>query len=169
MLTIIFCGIVALVLFLRIVEKKYQTIGPIFGSFVLGALTGLMIAFGIGEPIPVKEFAKEIKLVALKDTSGIRGTFFLGSGSVRQEFYYFFYKKEKDGSVTFDKLLARNVKIYEEERKDGVIKAFEKRPIKKISLSLFGFHHPANGDRDQRYEIHIPKGSIERTFKLDLQ
>jgi len=131
----------------------------------IGAGIGIIIAIGIGVFLPSEYVLdNQIEIVALKDNRSIEGDFFLGCGSINSEFYYFFYKKEKDGSLTFDKIAANShTKIYEEERKDGMIEIFEKRFIKE-SHYIFGvpFDSP-------KCKIHVPKGSVLRQFELDLK
>ena len=131
----------------------------------IAAFVALLIAALIGTCLPAEYVLDhQIELAALNDHSGISGNFFLGCGNIENEFYYVFYRKEPDGSKTFDKIKAdKKAKIYEEERNDGIIEAFREDFINKNHwLFAVVFSEP-------RYKIRIPKGSISKKFKLDLE
>lgn len=131
----------------------------------MGFITGTLIAYLIGVLPLSSEYVvtEKIELVALQDTGGIRGEFFLGSGSIESEFYYVFYKKTKNGSIKFDKIQANNaVSIWEEERKDGKIDILKKKFKSKFGI-LFALSETT------KYEIFIPKSSILKNFQLDLK
>jgi hypothetical protein len=100
----------------------------LFVGGLIGALIGFLIAgLIIGPSIPsTYELEEKIELVALKDNTAIRGSFFLACGSFGEEYYYRFYKREEDGALTPGKIVAdEQIKIYEEERTDGILKVLE--------------------------------------------
>lgn len=84
----------------------------------LGLVLSLIIAFPttmlVGLiPGRVVEIRKEI--VALQDNMTIEGSFFLGSGYIEGELYYFYMEKKADGGYTAQKVYAdSHCTIYED-------------------------------------------------------
>lgn len=132
----------------------------IFGFF--GLLLGFGISVGVGAALP-KEYVldKQMELVAIQDTSGIQGRFFLGAGTIESKFYYVFYQRERNG-IRFGNVPAENAVVYEENRDDGLIKEYDKR-------FMAGWHDFFGATWGERYDIFIPEGSILHEFNLDLK
>jgi len=156
-----------------IIGRKLDYNDPLFGLIsggLIGGLIGLLIAGLIGPSIPGKYMLEDqFELAALRDNVAMKGNFFLASGSFGEEYYYRFYKKERDGALIPNKIVAnRQVRIYEEERTDGVLKIFKMKPVEKTHFNLFGLS-TADWCGRKRYEFHIPKGSILHQFELDLR
>lgn len=130
----------------------------------LGVGAGFGIAYGIGKLLPKEWFFNyENELVAINDTMGIQGTFFLGTGAVGSEPIYTFYHKSGKG-VKFGSVSAYKATVYEEEkRKEGVLRAYYK-DFAKSFFKIIGF-----GDDERYYEIFVPAGSVKREFNLDLK
>ena len=139
-------------------------------SLALALFTGILIG-GIGAAwaalftnIFPKEFIfeKEIQLVARQDKFGQDGIFFLGSGKIKQNFYYAFYQKNPDGSISLNLVPAEKAKIFEEDRKDGILEVY-KAVIRSEKLRNWCFP-----PKERKYVFRIPKGSIKRDLLLDL-
>lgn len=139
-------------------------------SLVVALFIGILIG-GIGAAwtalltnILPKEFTfeKEIQLVALQDKFGQDGTFFLGSGRIKQKFYYTFYQENPDGSISLNLVPAEKAKIFEEDRKDGILEVY-KAVIRSEKLRNWCFP-----PKERKYIFRIPKGSIKRDLLLDL-
>lgn len=152
--------------------------GAIWRLLVL-AIVGLVLGYFVAhvrgkiDKIPqADQVSKELRLVALRNSSALGGQFFLGSGRFREEDYYeFFY--EYDSGFVKDRINAsRNlVVVYEEDRPDGVLQFFtckETTPTPKIT-SFWSERIAIQGSckRFHRYEFHIPRGSIVRNMKLE--
>ena len=62
------------------------------------------------------------KLAALRVKDGVNGHFYLGSGTVKGEQYFFYYVSNGDGSFEPSQVSAdSDVKIFEEDRKDAQV------------------------------------------------
>ena len=102
----------------------------------------------------------KIPLVALINGKGIEGSFFLGSGEIDTEPYYFYYTQESDGGKTLNKIDAGMVRVYEDDRKDAYIAEvwFKNKDILDDDVDVF-----------LRYAIHVPKGTIKEVIDLDIR
>jgi len=148
-------------------RKEWWLIIPrgIFGIFI-GGLIGLLLSL-IFSGIPPTEYqlSQEIQLVSLKDEGNIvSGSFFLGCGSVETIPCYFYYTP-----VGHDIYQMKSVKvtdrvfICEEDRTDGVLKIYAPKFINKAYRWL---SDDSFLEGQERYEFHIPKGSIMQKFSL---
>jgi len=170
MLTIIICSLIGAIFFAWLCRDEGALILGGFAGLTLGAVVGLIIAVIIGMRTPTEEEItqiKEIQLVALQDNSGISGSFFLGSGVIKEKFYYVYYYRNEDGSFSLGKILAEKARVFEENRKDGILEKIEiteKPKVDKISRWAL----PPCMYVKEKYIFRIPKGSIRNDFKLDL-
>ncbi len=129
------------------------------------------IALGVSLPVSMiteaffsKEYrvANTIALTSLHSTDVTHGDFFLGSGTIEGEQYYFYYTKEglgfKPGKMKVNDLTT----IFEENRQDGLLISYKKEFVNsKAYLFTFGLC-----DCKYKYEIHIPKGSLKQEFTI---
>lgn len=136
-----------------------------FGFFIIffaffAALIGTGLAFLVGCIFPKKwQESGMVKLIAVRDINGVKGSFVLGTGSIESKQYYFFYKEQGGGFVPGKVEVFDNVVIYEEQREDGILKSFS-REFSNPIFWLFGIPN------SERYEFFIPKGSIKPGFVL---
>lgn len=92
------------------------------GFLVISAVMGIMFSLVISFPlslvigaIPGGVVETRQELVALKDNITTEGSFFLGSGRVEGEMYYFYMAKESDGGFTAHKVYADDhCRVYED-------------------------------------------------------
>jgi hypothetical protein len=117
---------------------------------------------------------KEYRLVALRNTSSVGGTLILGTGYIGlEEYYQYFY--EYDGGYVRGRLKVSakdyHIVVYEEDRQDGVLFFFGCKEVTETPkiTSFFSERIATQGSckRFNRYEFHIPRGSIVRNMKLD--
>ena len=139
-----------------------------FGILTIVFFTCVMFAVGvipaliIGN-IPDKywEETDKIELLSLRNVNGVSGHFFLGSGSIQSEQYYFFHKKSGDsyqpGTVRAD----NNVFVHESERQDGAAKVYERKFINQRH-TWYALCWPS-----EKYEFFIPNGALKRSYKLE--
>jgi hypothetical protein len=170
MITVIICGVIGF--FIGVVVEgddswlMKMAVGFLFGliGLFMGVIVGLIISGFLPTTIVLEQ---EIELVALKDTNGVNGKFFLGCGNIHSNWYYVFYTKDPDGKIKFNRLSADDddVSIVEEERQGGTLKVYGKEFAKK-SYKNWGLI-PRSGS--SKYEIHVPKGTVITDFNLDLQ
>ena len=128
-------------------------------SFILGFL--IAVSFGVRAQTE-ERLVKSTEIVAIADGSGVSGSFFLGSGTVNDVQYYFYYQKEGDGFVQRKVDVSRAV-VYEIDKDIVVpnVSLIKDTPVKKNRWVLAG--------GASTYKIYVPKGSITTAFNLDLQ
>lgn len=135
------------------------------GFCLIGFMGGAGVAAVVGM-FPEKQLVESgrTELVALKDSQGIEGNFFLGSGQVNSEMFYFFYYSCGNSCSVFGKIPAFNARVYEDSESPHI--KYFKKVFKNQAWNNFAL--PSLGDNETS-EIHIPKGSIKQGFSLDLQ
>jgi len=178
MLTIAICMIAITVL---AVQEMYDGWDSFFGKImsvflgcfvglVFGGFIGVIAATLLGLPIPATTDTRTRTwhLASLRNNDGIQGSFFLGTGSIGQSQYYFFYEEVGNGfrpnKVRVDD---GNVIIYEEDRPnaDLVISWTEYR---HRLIDNFVIHWPELvPGSDPKYTFRIPKGSIKKGYSLN--
>jgi hypothetical protein len=131
----------------------------VFGYlFLLSLVSGIIIScIGYGK---YKAIYSEQTLVAIRDKSGVSGSFFLGSGTIDEQQYYFYYAKLPNGGFIADKILSNGVTIYEEKRKDAVLRKYEcvfrNKWMRLIAIDSGAYE----------VEFHVPIGTIRRGFSI---
>jgi len=137
----------------------------IFGALI-GALIGFFLSMFFSAIPPTKyELSKEIELVSLRHgENSVRGSFFLGCGSVESNPSYIYYVSVGPDIYQMKTIkVTDSVFVYEEDRTDGVLKVYAKKFANK-SYNWLSDESLLEGE--ERYEFHIPKGSILRDFSL---
>jgi len=92
-----------------------------------------------------------IEIVALNDSQGTSGNFFIGIGRVDSELVYHYYGKEGKG-IKGGTIKARYAVVYQDLPED-------KTPYIKKKIFIL----------TNEYEIHIPPNSIKEEFNMDLK
>ena len=135
--------------------------GLLFG--LLGLAVGVVIAAIAGYQQP-REWhkAKVVTLVSLRNQEGLAGEFFLGSGQIDTQSYYFFFKKLGDGFQLDKQPATESVTVFEEDRKDGELSVYQKESRRFGSAKWYQVQFV----ECCRYEFHIPRGTIQREFKV---
>ena len=96
------------------------------------------------------------ELMALQTKNEISGNFFLGSGTINDEQYFFAYVKYNDGGIRFWKCETYNTWIYEDIINNEIPNVIYTYKNGGFFSSYF-----------EQYEFHIPKGSILQKFNLN--
>jgi hypothetical protein len=127
------------------------------GACVGGAaLCGLMF-----DTHPVLESTDN--LVAIRDKDGVTGHFFLGSGMIESEQYYFYYRTNSDGSVTPDKVRAgQGVRVYEEDRSDAKLESYR---WETTNSGAWLIALPVN-DGGWSFKFYVPKGTVRTGYTM---
>ena len=134
------------------------------GIFMLAVMI-LLIGLVAAQCNNVDSEGDKTKIVALVNGKGTEGAFFLGSGQIDTQLYYFYYVSTPDGGKKLDKVAADNTTIYEEDRADSYIsEILTARTCNVLGLITDTEQNLATG----RYAIHVPKGSIKEIINLDL-
>lgn len=139
-----------------------------FLSFLI-SLVPIAIAAFIGG-LPRKEGRKsaDYQLIALREKDGSKGrSYFLGAGFVNDVQYYFWYRKNKDGSISGGKTTREpGVRIrYTKEPpfmrvyKSEYVSALAQRYLWIVGLG-------AGDDENFSPDFFIPEGSIKEGFSL---
>ena len=131
---------------------------PSFGF--LGATVGKVAALGVGSFFPQRYFEIERKnLESLRSAGGTAGSFYLGSGTLGFNEYYFFYVKAEGGGYRLEKVKAKKATIHEGYKNPFLrilVKKFENPTVELVGI--------ASGGR--RFGFHIPSGRLKREFVL---
>lgn len=158
-------------------EGQHPTtfLGWIFLIFVGLAISGIisLAPFGIscwigsipeviGRPNP------EFPLIALREKDGISGKFyFLGAGSINSTEYYFWYRKNSDGSISGGKTARQSgVRIWEDDDHPHMVTFHTEyaNPLARKLLWIVGTD--MRDDEQWCPDFYIPKGSIKEGFLL---
>ena len=131
-----------------------------------------------------------IDLVALSDNNLTNGNFFLGSGSVNNSTYYFYYSETEHG-LKLNKLNADFDDVYIKYCSENDKPRIEKENAKTTyeyslrnkpgfwNLDIYSYWYYYNYKNDDiveekeheeiRYLIYVPEGSIKTDFTIDMQ
>ena len=162
-LIIIFIAGIALSIALAIYE--YDGVAFWFGLMITIIVSLFYMLFGalIGSCFEANEVTEveEIPIVALSDNNNIEGCFFLGTGYVDSETYYYYLTENEDGGKKFAKIKADNAILYDNEKENPRVEITHARSSSWIANFFF------ITDQDI-YSIYIPEGSIKYNFNVDL-
>ena len=140
----------------------FTLFSAVFSLIPLGIAAGCAALTGLAFDTHPEKVSTD-HLVAIRDKDGVVGNFFLGSGMIRGDQYYFYYRKNKDGSVTPDKVYAgQGVRVYEEDRADATLDTYEWKLNKPwawwVSISV------NNGGWS--YKFYVPKGTVRTGYTM---
>jgi hypothetical protein len=140
--------------------------GALVGCLI-GVFLGLFVAFAfvMGGPQHASVERSRTPLVALQDTVSVQGRFFLGSGSINGELVYVYYYETEDGGIRSGYVSANRSVVYEEDRADALVVTYEEY----LEPSPFRLISGYNGASSRTYKIYVPKGTVVRSFQLDLE
>lgn len=118
------------------------------------------------------ELSEEYNLVSLKDSSQLNGDasgglFYVYASLGTEEVYTYYYELET-GGYKRGKIPAEDTIIFEEENCAPKILeyiVYTKNKLGKTLKMLLTFSNPIS----ERYEIFVPKGTVLKTFQLDLE
>jgi hypothetical protein len=105
------------------------------------------------------------KLVAIRDKDGVEGQFYLGSGFISSEPYYFYYESLENGGFRPGKIDADgSVTVYEEDRKDAELVMFDWKITYPAWAWLICLRDEDGGRHS--YAFHVPKGTIKTGYSM---
>lgn len=133
-----------------------------FVHFLLGSAIGLVFAMIASIFIPASEHKYEHIIVSMKDNSSVNGSFFLGSGTFKDEPTFSYYY-EKDGYYKLENVPSENSKIYYTNVNNRVVCTY---------YTIDGFYQWLSipiVKYSRSYEFYIPSGSIKTNFNLDAE
>lgn len=155
--------VVCFLLAIKFCRKNDNAFVMIFIFTALSFIVGNLLVFVIGALLPTKmEVLDTMKMISVKDSNALEGSFVLGTGSINQVEYYTFYREWGNGYKK-EKVPVKDSVVFEENDKVAeliVMKKVYKEPwMNYVGLIL-------TGQRKNEYELHVPKGTIIREFSL---
>ena len=137
-------------------------IGLVFSAVILGVCAGAAALTGFAFASHAVEVRTE-SLAAIRDKDGVQGQFFLGSGIIKSDQYYFYYAKSDDGGFRPGKIfVGQGVRVYEEDRQDAKLTTFEW--VVDAPLAAW-VAFPVNSG-GYSYNFHVPKGTIRTGYSM---
>lgn len=160
LVAVVFIG--GIVISIRERDDAFFILGLI-GMLVAGVVGG-MFCCGIGAFFEADEVydVDHTEIVALADNTGAQGSFFLGSGTVKSDIYYFYITENEDGSKDINKIRSRDVAFYDDEADAPYIVTIRSHNSSPVARFFFI-------TEECRTEVHIPPNSITSDFSVDLQ
>lgn len=133
----------------------------------LGAL-GVLLSAGIVVllsfiPETEPKFKETIEITALKDNSELHGSFYLGSGSIDEETYYYFMTETNKGKK-MDKVSTKDAYLNEGETENTYIEVYDLVFTNSIAKFLFG-----ESSGYDEYIFYIPENSVTTEFNVDME
>ncbi len=117
---------------------------------IIAALLGTLGCYPEdGDPITYE-------VVALTNRASLEGTFFLASGYMKEELYFYAYIRKENGAIVLEMSKAKYAEIYEEDRDDAILIKYR-----------YAFYAGRNQYIDHQY--YVPKGTVIRGINLDLK
>ncbi len=142
-------------------RQMYWAILPLTIFPMALGLFGLLIGIYTTKVVPKKWERTEVtSLATLKGTGSVGGNFFLGSGQVGPAYYYYYRVGSGNGPYNVYPRSSANSSEFEEDRKDAEMWSFSQIPVDPIWYII------AVPTFRERYEFHVPQGSIDRSYKL---
>lgn len=140
-----------------------ETIMSAIMGFLVGLFLGCIIAIAVGLFFETKTISSHhCYIYSLGDKSNVEGSFFLGSGSVKEKEYYVFYSKDNIG-YKYSKLETSSCRIQETDERPELIR--NKSEFVDSNMNLWGIPKSP----EAAWILKVPKGTIIRNYKLDLE
>jgi hypothetical protein len=136
----------------------------LFG-LLIGVFFGTAVMFMLGQAVPsgVVETGERYEIGALQDAFAYSGRFFLGSGTVNGEIYFFYYQREGAGYVARQAEGWRTV-IYTDESERPYVATLRAAVVDPVWANF-----AMSWGSQRSYAFHVPPGSIVSSYTLDLR
>lgn len=141
-------------------------LGTVAAGVIVGLLAFVLVGTVLGSVLPTKWVrVSSTPIVAMQDGAGVRGSFFLFGGTVKDTFSYRYLKLRADGGEQYGETDAKHSVVFQEDRTDGVVETWKRVP--QDPYGGWGF----SGMRSAEYRYRVPKGTVavEGNYKVDLQ
>lgn len=171
MYLLIMAGILGVILAIVFAKKSEMGWFSVFLGPMLGVLFFVLSLLVIQLPVhlcskyntAVKVY--EYPLVAVRDGQGVRGSFFLGTGTVNSHEYYVMFRQHPDGAIEKivledDQYCRDRFYIYEieEDEEPRVV-------LYKFTQSTFP-EWTIISEPKHEWNMYVPKGTVVRNFKI---
>lgn len=162
MYTIIICVVICAIVGFIIEREEGVWFLGIIGGGILGLAIGMTISLFI--PAISKVETKTYNMAAIQDNSSVKGSFFLGSGSINGTMKYVYYYMEDSNSYRMNQVDYDKAKvIYSSEPPKVIIYHL----TEDVNTLRSKFNTGGLLRETEWYEFYIPKGSIQNNFTLD--
>lgn len=141
----------------------WDEIVPSIGKSLLVTIIYFCLMFFVSMFPETEEFLQEEKeIYALKDNNAVSGNFFLASGNISEEPYYFFIEGTERGKI-MNKISVDNSYLNEGAYKPH-IKVYGHRYISDVWNWMF-----AEAWGTEVYEFYIPEGTVTTDFNVNME
>lgn len=149
-------------------SEDWDNIDMFFRCFfggIMGFFAGVVIALII--PSEIKERQSFMPIVSLQDNTNVSGSFFLGCGTIREDFIYVFYTQKDDGSFILTKVKANEAVIKYTDSLPRLV-VIEKYCTDALVNNFSIAYHDVKPEKYRyHYIIEVPKGTIKNNYVLD--
>ena len=105
---------------------------------------------------------EETPICALSDNSNLNGSFFLGSGYVEENMYYYYLTENNDGSKTMRKISAMGTPVDDTETENPrIVTEYTRNSSPVVRFFFFTYN--------ETHKIYIPPKSIKYSYNIDLE
>lgn len=154
-------GMISTFIFISTKDFDISIKNLIIAMLIVGVISSVL-AIVIVDNSPVienKEFITDTPIYSIHMNDGVHGSFFLGSGTVNSYTQYLFYKDSGTGGYVLDKVFTDGTVIFQDENNQPYIRKIETAQVDRKSGERFGTY-------SNRFEIHVPKGTIVEEYRL---
>lgn len=175
-------ALLALTLFIIILLYNYYEEGEEVGTCIFFAFVGFFIVTAIGliitgmigsSSIVESHYVRNSNIVdgptpiyALKDNFDTKGKFFLISGYIKEDLYYYYLTEDEDGFISLQNIKANNVKLRTTDENPSI--TVYKNDITFDSWWCYIYANTML--LNKRYTVfNVPPGSIINEFEINLE
>jgi len=129
----------------------------------ISAFVIFMTAYHLGQYKEIDIYYQNI--ISMRNNSKTEGSFFLGSGSINQVEYYFYFYKTKDGGIKRDKVSTRYATIHETNDKSPRVEWTMVTKAWPWWLKIY--KSMSDIERLGDFRVYVPEGTIIERFELN--
>lgn len=134
-------------------------------AYIFAALCILVVTTG-SDSFTHYEKDSEWTIYALNDSSDVKGRFFLGTGSIESNLYYYYIRDTAHGQK-IEKVSTSDAYLKYDDR--CYVERYSRYYNDDLKTKLLVTRFFDKCDYNSYYVIHIPEGSITNEFVVDLQ
>lgn len=150
----------------KFVAGLFATIVGFF-TLVITMLIAIVIISTISATLPNIEYKEYVNIVFLNNQQNIEGSFLLGSGTIKEVEYYFYFIKREDSGYKRDKIEVSKVIIYETDEESPKMSWTKVEPIQNEYTKFWLAPDISDFVYDYKdYRLIVPKNTIIREFQL---
>jgi hypothetical protein len=127
----------------------------ILAVVMISVSVALMVYIGVGSASLVIQTPRDTPIYSLKDSTGIHGSFALGSGTVDSYPVYLMYTKDSEGAYKLITTSAYKSRIFMDTNTNPFIKEWYK------CSSIF----PSYCEHPYLIDVHAPNGTVVQEYR----